>query len=147
MADTPPPPYIKLFVLGSTEVSISDGTHTIGLDQNGMIYNDIPGATYQAFGYQTEVILPSDHTYTLTLKQVGEIPLQVKVSELTAPSYDGVFTASYQVVFDAIPLSMDGVATMSLDLAAGLDTLTLSVLNDGQPEQILQPSSVLELKQ
>ena len=33
-----------------------------------------------------------------------------------------------------------------LDLAAGLENLSLSVVNDGQPEQIVHPSSLLEIK-
>lgn len=146
MADTTPPAYLKLFVIGTTKVSISDGTHYIGFDQNGNFINDIPEATYQAFNYQTEVVLPSDRTYIVTIEQVGDIPIQLKVSELTAPSYEGLFTPSYQVAFQDIPLSMNGVATMSLDLAAGLDTLRLSIFNTGQSEQIIQPSSVLDLK-
>jgi pimeloyl-ACP methyl ester carboxylesterase len=143
----PPQPFIELIVLGSAEMLITDGAgNSSGVDAQGVVVNDIPGATFETTGNQTEVVLPSDRAYTVTFKQVGDIPLQVKVSELTAPSYEGVFTASYQVVFGDIPLSIDGVANMSLDLVAGLENLSLSVVNEGQPEQIVHPSSLMDIK-
>jgi pimeloyl-ACP methyl ester carboxylesterase len=147
-ASAPPSPFIELVVLGSAEVRVTDDAgYTSGVNAEGVIVDDIPWATFKTSSNYTEVVLPSDRAYTVTIKQVGEIPLQVKVSELTAPSYEGVFTASYQVIFDAVPLSMDGIAAISLDLAAGLDSLTLSVFNAGEPEQVIQPSSVVDVKE
>jgi pimeloyl-ACP methyl ester carboxylesterase len=149
MVASSPPSYIQLTVSGSTEVSISDGVHFTGVDENGVLVNDIPGATYQATGYQTEVVLPSDQAYTVTFKQTGDIPLQVKVSELTAPSFESLFTANQQAVFVDVPLNAGGVAALSLDLSAGLDSLLITIdqNSDGLPDQSVPASSLLDARQ
>jgi hypothetical protein len=142
--EMPPAPFIRLTVFGSTEVTVSDGTYSSGIDENGVVFNNIPEARYQVYDAQTEVVIPSDRTYMVTFEQTGDIPLQFKVAELTAPSATDLFTTNQQAVFFDVPLYANGKATLLLDYSAGLDMLTLSVLNDGSPEVTILPSSLLD---
>ena len=145
-----PAPFLQLSVLGGAEVGVTDSaSHFSGIGAGGALVNEIPGATLEVFGAQTEIVLPSGQVYTVTLKQTGSYPLEMKVTELSAPTAEDAFTPSQRAVFVDIPSSVAGVATLTLDLSAGLDTLALALdqNNDGTVEQTLPPTSVLDAQQ
>ena len=145
--ETTPQSLIQLVVMGDADVSITDSSNQyLGLDSDGIVVNEIPGSDYTLFEHQTIVVLPAGQAYTITFKQKGSYPLQVKVTDFLSPGTNEAYAPNQRAVFMDIPSAADGVAVLPLDLSLGLDSLQLSLdqNNDGTPELILPPTSILD---
>ena len=133
-------------IWGGAEVNIKDSANRItDLDSSGEVVNDIPGAAYDIIENQTEIVVPKGQSYTLTYKGTSAYSLEMKVTDLSAPTLGDAFTANQRAVFMEIPSSINGVGTLLIDLSVGLNTLSLSLdlNNDGTSETTLPPPSIL----
>ena len=140
-------PFLLLSVWGDTRLSVYDtaGNYT-GVTLDGWIVNEIPGASFDPGEGGTFLVLPITTTYSISLEQHSNIPLQIEVTDLRAADGEEAINPYERATFIEIPSVISGTATMLLDYSTGLDSLQLLVdlNNDGLPEQTITPTAILE---
>ena len=139
--------FLQIFITGDTTVTVEDGAgRFIETYPDGYVYNEIPRSTYEILPAMVVVSLPADSPYTLTIQQKGDLPVEIKVSEITALSEADALEPSARAVYAQVALARGGLASLPLDHTAGLGSLALAIDQDanGAPETSLPPDSLLD---
>jgi len=136
----------QLTVQGRALVHILDaeGRHA-GPRPDGLVENNIPHVQYHPNDTQTFVALPPTGVYTITLALTNTVPIEVQFWT-TLPSVTWDKAISETVIFQGVPSSFGGQATIVYDPLADPDNLQLEVDldSDGTVDHTLAPSAVLD---
>ncbi len=110
--------------------------------------NEIPNATYFTDGVNTSLVVPALSTYTLSIKQVGEYPVEIKVQQLyAAPNgTEGQLDVVGKVVFTGVPMTSGSQGSMQVSLDNGIANFKLLVddNNDTITDRTITPDSTLD---
>jgi pimeloyl-ACP methyl ester carboxylesterase len=145
-----PDPFIQVALWGAARVTVTDSQgRSAYLNEDRLLINEIPLVSYQAAEDSVFITLPASDTYTLTLAQESDLPLQLRISEFQAESVEDLYQVQARALFIDAPSAEGGLATLSLDLADDLSALQLLVdlNNDGNPDHVLPPSAVLDAEE
>jgi pimeloyl-ACP methyl ester carboxylesterase len=142
-----PLPLQQLTVRGGAEVDVVDSSGRFaGINNLGIIVNEIPQANYRTGEQAITVVLQAGDSYTITLRQTGPIPLDLRLSHFTTDSLETLYLPRERVTFLDLPTFSGGQAhlllTPTTDLA-GLELL-LDLNNDGQIDEVVPPTAVLD---
>ncbi len=104
-----------------------------GVKQDGSIINDIPNASYEAFGDQGYLYLPTDdgQTYAITMQGTGAGTYTIKTDDIQNNE-----TVKTQV-FSNLPVTTDLTGTVNLGTDGANDSLTVKQNATNQSETIL----------
>jgi alpha-tubulin suppressor-like RCC1 family protein/pimeloyl-ACP methyl ester carboxylesterase len=137
----------EVTVWGESLVTVQDvlGNY-IGPSEEGLIVNQIPLATYSLGANSVNVLLPASGVYTITIQQKSAEPIQVDVTDFRTFLSPGAFNRYQAALFMNVPSQTDGTATLLLDPTEEMEELrlVLDLDNNGTPDHILPPTSVLD---
>lgn len=138
--DSEPLPYqekkLYFFLHSPLTLNLQDAQGNIlGLNKDGVAYEDIPGSSYGLFGEVQFAIVPADAKYTLALDayETGDFTLEIFESE------NGAVTAS--TTFATIPVTPSTNVTMQIN--GGIENLSNLVVDsngDGISDLIYTPA-------
>jgi hypothetical protein len=127
---------------GPTDLQVYDdeGHHTGPNDASGTIELGIPGSSYEVIGKDHFAILPTPAhgTYHVTSQAAASGTLDLTVEDLNT------FVPKKKTTYLAVPLKKPKArATLDLGAASSSQALSVDTDNNGTPDVILPPSSVL----
>jgi alpha-tubulin suppressor-like RCC1 family protein/pimeloyl-ACP methyl ester carboxylesterase len=137
----------EITVWGENLVFVQDalGNYT-GPSEEGLIINQIPLATYSLGANSVNILLPASGVYTMTIEQKSAEPIQVDVIDFQSFLSPDAFNRYQAALFMNVPSQTDGVGTLLLDPTDDMEELRLALDldNDGTPDHVLPPTSVLD---
>ncbi len=145
--DDVPAPFVQIAVTGSGRMVARDAEGRLtGVNDAGIIVNQIPDSSYREDQAGATLVLPATVTYTVTLGATQDGPLQLRVSDFSAPSAADVLKPRARAIFAEIPATTDQRASITVGALLDLPGLRLAFASNpgGTPGAILTPSSVVD---
>ncbi len=137
----------QITVRGEVEVDVVDSNGRFaGINELGVIINEIPQANYRTGEQAITIVLRATDSYTLTLRQTGPQPLDLRLSQFSAASTESLYLPQARAAFLDLPDFSGGqgqlILTPTLNLADAL--LLLDLNDDGQVDEEVSPTAVLD---
>lgn len=137
----------QITVRGQAEVDVVDSNGRFaGINDLGVIINEIPQANYRTGEQAITIVLRATDSYTLTLRQTGPAPLDLRLSQFSAESDEALYLPQARATFLDLPDFNGGqgqlLITPTLSLAEAV--LLLDLNDDGQVDETVLPTAVLD---
>ena len=137
----------QITVRGEVEIDVVDSNGRFaGINDLGVIINEIPQANYRTGEQVITIVLRASDSYTLTLRQTGPAPLDLRLSQFSAASTEALYLPQARATFLDLPNFSGGqgqlILTPTLNLADAL--LRLDLNDDGVVDEEVTPTAVLD---